>query len=502
MKIRMDFVTNSSSSSFICFGMFNEELVAYVRELLDAGHAVDGPHNEYWFGEEACSAMFFREDGVYTHHQLFGIYDPMGSFNIKWADEDYCESNEDADEIASEGYDPDDPEDMEEYRHEHGCYTGRDRLEDKETALSYLDNIVDSVALFFMGLSDEEWDKLFELAENALENGEVSCRVFIAETDSCDYDNHVYDIARDVKEKKGKSNKQSDEDEKLSPAEEQTQEEKWLGKYGRYIETNPAITIDGKKFVFSGLGGNLVGKDDPIIQKVIEKGGQYRKSVSGLTDYLVVNPADAGQSKIVAAIGQQQKGKGIKIIFLKDLEKALQSAKPPAVKPKPAIPKSTKPQLPKDFTIKNGALTKYKGKGGDVIIPDGVKEIGWSAFKGCNKLTSVTIPDGVIKIDICAFVGCKNLISIIIPDSVTKIGNYAFFGCTSLTSITISNNIYAIGAGAFKDCDKLTSVTILDSVTEIGDDAFEDCPNLTIHAPAGSKAEEFAKKQGIPFEAI
>ena len=40
-----------------------------------------------------------------------------------------------------------------------------------------------------------------------------------------------------------------------------------------------------------------------------------------------------------------------------------------------------------DFVIENGVLTKYNGPGGDVTIPEGVTEIGSSAFDGCKKLT-------------------------------------------------------------------------------------------------------------------
>ena len=45
----------------------------------------------------------------------------------------------------------------------------------------------------------------------------------------------------------------------------------------------------------------------------------------------------------------------------------------------------------KDFVIKKNILTKYKGAGGNVIIPDGVTGIGDSAFFRCDNLTSVTI---------------------------------------------------------------------------------------------------------------
>ena len=48
-----------------------------------------------------------------------------------------------------------------------------------------------------------------------------------------------------------------------------------------------------------------------------------------------------------------------------------------------------------DFVIKDGVLKKYIGPGGDVVIPEGVTEIDWSAFSDCSSLTSVTIPQSV-----------------------------------------------------------------------------------------------------------
>ena len=82
-----------------------------------------------------------------------------------------------------------------------------------------------------------------------------------------------------------------------------------------------------------------------------------------------------------------------------------------------------------DFVIENGVLEKYKGPGGDVTIPEGVTEIGSSAFKDCANLTSVTIPEGVTKIRAYAFKGCANLTSVTIPGSVKEIDKYVFQGC-------------------------------------------------------------------------
>ena len=48
-----------------------------------------------------------------------------------------------------------------------------------------------------------------------------------------------------------------------------------------------------------------------------------------------------------------------------------------------------------NFEIENGILKKYKGDGGDVILPEGITEIGERAFHLCQTLTAITIPEGV-----------------------------------------------------------------------------------------------------------
>ena len=56
-----------------------------------------------------------------------------------------------------------------------------------------------------------------------------------------------------------------------------------------------------------------------------------------------------------------------------------------------------------DFIVENGVLTGYRGKGGAVVIPDGILSIGESAFSMCDTLTSVTLPSSVRCVERYAF---------------------------------------------------------------------------------------------------
>ncbi|MGE4444280.1 MAG: leucine-rich repeat protein [Candidatus Altimarinota bacterium] len=103
-----------------------------------------------------------------------------------------------------------------------------------------------------------------------------------------------------------------------------------------------------------------------------------------------------------------------------------------------------------------------------VIIPNGIREIGYGAFLG-NQLTSISLPNSLLNIMEFAF-SDNQLTNVTIPNSVTTIGSSAF-SYNQLTNVTIPNGVTTIGSSAFS-YNQLTNVTIPNSVTDIGQAAF------------------------------
>lgn len=117
----------------------------------------------------------------------------------------------------------------------------------------------------------------------------------------------------------------------------------------------------------------------------------------------------------------------------------------------------------------------------DLVIPDNVKTIGSSAFRGCG-LQSVTLPVNLTTIERFVFADCEYLKSVVIPETVTAIDNYAFYNCARLSSVVIPNAVTSVGNGVFENCVGLTSATYnAENCTKFGtdtDQVFKGCDKL------------------------
>lgn len=171
-----------------------------------------------------------------------------------------------------------------------------------------------------------------------------------------------------------------------------------------------------------------------------------------------------------------------------------------------------------------------------VVIPEGVKKLGWYAFNTCENLKEATLPESLEYIDSWAFERCKSLETIHIPANVTtvmggafaqndsmtsiicdennnnyvsvngvlftkdmkaliaypggidgeytvpasvsRIGDAAFYGARGLTAVNILGTLNFIGFEGFAECELLTDVSINDGVDYIGYMAFRNCKGI------------------------
>ena len=107
-----------------------------------------------------------------------------------------------------------------------------------------------------------------------------------------------------------------------------------------------------------------------------------------------------------------------------------------------------------------------------VVIPDTVEIIAPMAFFSCTNLVSVDFGEGVREIGYEAFRECKALKKIILPSRLEKIGTNAFFGCSSVTEIFIPKSVkmwdYDSSKGTFANCISLKTLTFEEGLEQIG----------------------------------
>lgn len=122
----------------------------------------------------------------------------------------------------------------------------------------------------------------------------------------------------------------------------------------------------------------------------------------------------------------------------------------------------------------------------EIVIAEGITEIGMTAFAGCTNLTTLQLPNSLTWIGEGAFSGCSILSSVEISKNITVIGDYAFQNCSGLQSIVIPDSVINIYTSAFNSCSSLKKITFEGDVPTIHESAFSNVI-ATAYYPANNE---------------
>lgn len=162
----------------------------------------------------------------------------------------------------------------------------------------------------------------------------------------------------------------------------------------------------------------------------------------------------------------------------------------------------------------------------EIVLEEGVRCLGYGAFKNFYALEKVTLPDSLETIGASAFENCRSLKEISLPDKIRELPNFLFSGCSRLGKIHFPARVRSIGfnayegtawlharkkesgyvmvndiliayqgkdeelhipedlgihtiaPGAFSECDHLQYIELPDTIEIIGNEAFSDCFQL------------------------
>lgn len=150
------------------------------------------------------------------------------------------------------------------------------------------------------------------------------------------------------------------------------------------------------------------------------------------------------------------------------------------------------------FLVVDGVLRGYNGPGGEVAVPDTVRQIRADVFAGNTSLTSIVLPSSVNYVENNAFRGCAGLTNVVLGAQLTSWSS-AFTDCPNVTSAVIPGDSWSanlsstfpklvslriadgsrdVAYGLCYGCEMLKEVVVPDGVSELDDYAFENCANL------------------------
>ena len=116
----------------------------------------------------------------------------------------------------------------------------------------------------------------------------------------------------------------------------------------------------------------------------------------------------------------------------------------------------------------------------ELVFPSTLRSIGMSAFQKCASLEEVVLPEGLLYLQSGAFLGCTGLRKVVLPSTLQlRLTDSSLFqNCTALEEVILSEGFTLIPSAAFAGCTSLAKVELPSTVTRIDTLAFENCISL------------------------
>ena len=133
----------------------------------------------------------------------------------------------------------------------------------------------------------------------------------------------------------------------------------------------------------------------------------------------------------------------------------------------------------------------------NIALPEGLEEIGFCAFDGSG-LESIATPLSVRMIHQGAFSGCKCLRMAVLNEGLEVLGTdedpsregywCGVFKLSALESVTLPSTLRKIGRGTFSYCNKLRRISLPEGLERIGPECFLDSGLEEIWLPSSVRA--------------